>query len=221
MASLLRPYSYSPLTQNRTIRLLSLHPSLRKDATLKCHLTDRSIDECKGKYEAISYVWGTDEPQIYVLCGQGYQYILVTPNLATVLYRLRQRTTTRVLWTDAICINQKDDLEKGSQLAMMGDIYRSASDVAIYLATNDTDRDLMAMGRHMVGLSGEGVSKFLGKLLLAKGIGGVGTSVLHSGNWAVKKAFNISMKPMTLHHVSRISANSRMAQRSTCCFLAV
>jgi Heterokaryon incompatibility protein (HET) len=37
------------------------------------------------------------------------------------------------MWIDAICIHQKDDLEKGPQVALMGDIYRLADRVVVWL----------------------------------------------------------------------------------------
>jgi hypothetical protein len=44
-----------------------------------------------------------------------------------------------VLWVDAICINQADDTEKSLQVSLMGQIYRIAEDVAIFLGQEKDD----------------------------------------------------------------------------------
>lgn len=41
--------------------------------------------------------------------------------------------TSRILWIDAICINQSDDDEKSHQVAMMGDIYGKAATGLLWL----------------------------------------------------------------------------------------
>ena len=46
---------------------------------------------------------------------------------------MRDEDNDVVLWLDAICINQEDVTERGHQISMMGEIYRSASRVHIWL----------------------------------------------------------------------------------------
>lgn len=57
----------------------------------------------------------------------------VTKNLFDALGYLRDAVWTRTLWIDALCINQKDDAEKNTQVAMMGRIYSQASKVMVWL----------------------------------------------------------------------------------------
>ena len=38
-------------------------------------------------------------------------------------------------WIDAICINQEDDLEKSSQVALMGEIYKEAANAIVWLGS--------------------------------------------------------------------------------------
>ena len=47
----------------------------------------------------------------------------ITQNLHAALKRLRLQNQSRVLWVDAICINQDDTCEKSFQVAMMSQIY--------------------------------------------------------------------------------------------------
>ncbi|KAH9208044.1 heterokaryon incompatibility protein-domain-containing protein [Leptodontidium sp. 2 PMI_412] len=64
----------------------------------------------------------------------------VTTNLETALRYFRLETEVRILWADAICINQRDDSEKNVQVSIMGDIYRSCSKCLAWLG-EDLDGD--------------------------------------------------------------------------------
>lgn len=57
----------------------------------------------------------------------------VTRNLYDALYALRLDRAPRYLWVDAICINQRDIHERSWQVGIMDDIYRSASEVLVWL----------------------------------------------------------------------------------------
>jgi len=70
------------------------------------------------------------------LVEEGYRYLTVTQNLYVALKHLRRKEDNRIIWMDAICINQtpeEDDMEKGIDVARMGTIYRRASLVVIWL----------------------------------------------------------------------------------------
>ena len=49
------------------------------------------------------------------------------------LRRLRDPAVSRILWIDAICINQSDKNEKSHQVAMMGEIYSSCQKAIVWL----------------------------------------------------------------------------------------
>ena len=82
-------------------------------------------------YDALSYVWGEKGGNIPMLC-EG-KSIEITKNCEEVLRYLRRHNEDRVLWVDAICINQNSDREKSRQVELMGHIYKSASTVTIGL----------------------------------------------------------------------------------------
>lgn len=71
----------------------------------------------------------------------------VTKNLEAALRNLRYRpihsatSNDRVLWIDAICINQNDIQERNVQVRQMLDIYKSATRVVIWLGEGDRDSD--------------------------------------------------------------------------------
>ena len=72
-------------------------------------------------YEALSYVRG--EPNVDAaavrVCGVLFK---ATRNLEAALRDLRYEDKSRVLWIDAICIDQQDLQEKMGQLHLMGRI---------------------------------------------------------------------------------------------------
>ena len=57
----------------------------------------------------------------------------ITYSLYSGLKRFRYPEKDRILWADAICINQSDNKEKGIQVNMMGDIYDRATAVLVWL----------------------------------------------------------------------------------------
>lgn len=86
---------------------------------------------CYTQYEALTYTWGdpADIRTIYV-SGQAFE---VTSNLYDALKRIRDENKIRVLWIDAICINQEHIAEKNRQIQKMRKIYESATCVLMWL----------------------------------------------------------------------------------------
>jgi hypothetical protein len=62
----------------------------------------------------------------------------VTSNLDVALRYLRLKDQPRVLWIDAICINQHNIQERNKQVAQMRSIYQSARRVCIWPGEDDT-----------------------------------------------------------------------------------
>lgn len=121
-------YKYSPLAQPDVIRLIKLQPSNDKAVMVICDLVPLTLgfveEGIVDQYTALSYVWGdlTDR-DIILVNGMA---LLVTKSLSRTLMLLRDDRRVLYVWADAICINQKDDLEKGQQVQSMGRIYESA-----------------------------------------------------------------------------------------------
>ncbi|KAI0885970.1 heterokaryon incompatibility protein-domain-containing protein [Annulohypoxylon maeteangense] len=120
-------YSLDP--EDPHIRLVTIQPGLWSDE-IHC-IIDVVPFDFQQKYEALSYVWGDRQNKKFIqLDGQAFE---VTDNLWLAMRRLRQPSTPRVLWIDALCINQDDNVEKSHQVGMMGDIYRSCTNCVIWL----------------------------------------------------------------------------------------
>ena len=128
-------YQYSPLSRGPdSIRLLRLLPSWVDEAEIRVELLEYSLQISQRpchSYEALSYVWGGLDTTKLIFVGD--EYLEVTPNLHAALSQLRDSTFPRILWIDAVCINQKDDAEKELQIQSMASIYASAKRTIVWL----------------------------------------------------------------------------------------
>jgi len=121
------------------IRLLRLLPGAKEDL-LRCEIIHARLAD-PPEFDALSYCWGDPNPTAELACdGTTAQ---ITASLAAALRALRRGNAPRVLWVDALCVNQADLDEKQHQVPMMGKIYRAASAVQIWLG-NDTPEGTIA-----------------------------------------------------------------------------
>ncbi|KAF4334019.1 polyketide synthase [Fusarium beomiforme] len=108
-------YIYIPLSngsKSREIRLIQLHPG-SGDSPLRADILHISLDSD--------------------MAATSRGILLITPSLFHALHRFRMKEEPRILWADAVCINQSDSAEKANQVAMMRDIYASAVRTLVYL----------------------------------------------------------------------------------------
>ncbi|EEU36013.1 uncharacterized protein NECHADRAFT_101761 [Fusarium vanettenii 77-13-4] len=113
------------------IRLLELLPGDTADP-LVCNLVVKDQSE-SPVYEAVSWTWGKPSVKPTQVVQVNSINVHIRPNLHACLLAFRHRNDSRMLWVDAICINQDDDQEKSDQVARMSSIYHFASGVLIYL----------------------------------------------------------------------------------------
>src|SRR5690242_3272894 len=75
----------------------------------------------------------------------------VTKNLADALRAFRHKRLVRILWADALCINQMDTRERGQQVKLMGLIYWKACCVRVWLGKDvDVDVEDLYRARHAI-----------------------------------------------------------------------
>lgn len=127
--------------------MIHLLPDEDKDAQIECKFLNYKLSEKGGGkdlYEALSYVWDNDQEgsagkcQQIKLDGQPFD---ITPNLDAALLKLRSHQFDRVLWVDAICINQNDKAEKSTQIPLTRAIYAQADHVIGWLGEAFEDGD--------------------------------------------------------------------------------
>ncbi|KAK0641412.1 heterokaryon incompatibility protein-domain-containing protein [Cercophora newfieldiana] len=89
-------------------------------------------------YEALSYTWGSPADKakdlVGVEDGSGCitGYLQVRANLDSALRHLRLPDRSRLLWIDAICINQEDLEDRSQQVCRMGSIFSLAQRVVVW-----------------------------------------------------------------------------------------
>ncbi|KAM5349851.1 hypothetical protein ACJ41O_006356 [Fusarium nematophilum] len=97
----------------------------------------------------------------------------ITANVEAILRQLRRPDQPRMLWIDAICINQDDAREREAQVLLMRRIYSAAERTLIWLGKNDeTTRDAIRcielMKANYLKLAVEHRSRLLQDLELVK-----------------------------------------------------
>lgn len=151
-----RPLNLSP--NSRQIRLLKLLPAKSLDDDIRCTIFHTSLDDSPS-YEALSYVWGSEDNPSSIFVRYHPQYIAgasqqheaedrdtsldhclqlgVTHNLHDALRHIRLPGLERIMWVDAICINQKQDSEKNHQVNLMRQIYLASNQVVLRLGKRE------------------------------------------------------------------------------------
>lgn len=126
--------SYQPLRTATSVRILKLNSRKQnRKGCLTGSLIETDLEEgSKCLYEAISYVWGIDTDATQVLLDDD-QVIKCSRNAGNALRHMQYRTQPRMIWLDAICIDQSNEMEKSDQVTMMATIYRSAHAVLVWL----------------------------------------------------------------------------------------
>ncbi|CAG9998548.1 unnamed protein product [Clonostachys byssicola] len=115
------PGLYRPLDSSiPEIRLFALEPAQTDEEAIVGHLQTVPLGSAPA-YEALSYKWG--KPVYSEPVTIGGHTVLVTPNLAVALRGLRHQDRQRVLWIDALCINQESLRERAQQVSLMKEIY--------------------------------------------------------------------------------------------------
>ncbi|KAJ4316291.1 hypothetical protein N0V84_007936 [Fusarium piperis] len=132
--------AYRPLRNRSAIRLLELFPSDNRTEPLRGRLVESDLT-LQPEYEALSYVWGDTNVNQDVYLDE--QAASITSNLHSALVHLRDASDIRTLWVDALCIDQSTHGERNQQVTIMGDIYKSARQVVVWLGETAEDSHLV------------------------------------------------------------------------------
>jgi hypothetical protein len=170
------PYTYHPLRNEAGIRVLLLEPASTQGAPLFVslqhiqilqHFEDDLDDQdanamasstsipntSQVEFEAISYAWGTEEPNVTLGVHRSMprEHFKISPVLDTMLRYIRLPKKKRCVWIDALCINQKNNKEKEAQVNFMGEIYRQAKGIIVWLGPPiNTQDDVLRFFQNLV-----------------------------------------------------------------------
>jgi hypothetical protein len=70
-----------------------------------------------------------------IQCDNGH--LQIGQSLHAALQNLRRKNESRIVWADAICIDQSNIIERNQQVGLMGQIYRKAQHLNIWLGPDE------------------------------------------------------------------------------------
>jgi hypothetical protein len=118
------------------IRLLCLMPSRNHSSDLIGELIHVRLQD-RPVYEAVSYTWADEfgvtkhSGNLFIKSRDGGMNI--TSNCEAMLRKFRDERHQRILWVDAICVDQSNMLERSEQVQLMTCIYKQASNVLAFV----------------------------------------------------------------------------------------
>lgn len=142
-------FTYLPLGEDlSTIRLLRISPG-SSGTPLRCTISHATFTS-DLQYSALSYAWRDaslrlgDEPKASakLIINEDY-FLLIAKNLAAFLHQIRDTASqSECFWIDAICINQEDIRERNIHVVKMGEVYKKAQKVVVWLGPEQDDSAL-------------------------------------------------------------------------------
>ena len=135
-------FNYQPLSGSREIRIIELQAGQYSDP-IHCTIIHVSLDALP-QYEALSYTWGDIHSRTTIMCSPGQAPLSITSSLDVTLRHLRWPGASRMLWVDAVCINQEDIAERGQQVQLMGEVYTQAQQVVAWVG-EESETDVAVM----------------------------------------------------------------------------
>jgi Heterokaryon incompatibility protein (HET) len=126
---------YQPLdTSSTQIRVAILQPRQSADTYVVVSLQTVSLSD-SPQFDALSWVWG-DPKDVRPIILEGELW-WAPKNLVIALEHLRPESAPRVIWIDALCINQSETTaglaERGHQIGLMRRIYTTANRVLVWM----------------------------------------------------------------------------------------
>lgn len=130
-------FKYQAFQNSNEFRLIRLVSGSTE--SLNCYIDVVSLEDTP-KYEALSYTWGALVKAERIHCQEGF--LDITKNLQSAFLQLRRKNSDRLLWVDAVCVNQDDIAERGQQVQLMQRIFQQAKQVVVWLGETSDDSDL-------------------------------------------------------------------------------
>lgn len=130
-----RIYKHQPLVGQTEQRFILFDTSRPTNDEIRVKIVHKSLSVfnlTNNGFIAASYVWGPPSEEHRILIDEK-EFLHVTENCFKMLQRFRDLAKGRLLWVDAISINQTDIEEKSKVVTQMATIYESAVEVFAYI----------------------------------------------------------------------------------------
>ena len=141
-----RQHTYKPLTDPaHYVRLVKILDTPKCSTTVACELKEVLLGSESSYtsstetpvFTALSYSWGSASVELpIVLDGAAFT---VRKNLWDFLMMKKTQGSNELFWIDALCINQKDIMERNIQVRRMAEIYSLSSKVLVWLGWGSRD----------------------------------------------------------------------------------
>lgn len=126
-----------PIIHPNEFRLLIVEPGSGSGSEeVHCRIINVT-HSWRTRYDALSYTWGDETLQETIIVDG--LCTIITKNLYLALVHLRDPVRRRLLWIDALCIDQDNPEERDEQVKNMGSIYSKAQHVVIWLGEQTED----------------------------------------------------------------------------------
>ena len=156
-------YTHRKLPNENSIRLIQVHAKAAgADRTLCCSISTHLLGELPP-FQALSYTWGAPVAggplldRFNAVSCNGYylncegESLQIAQNLHDALLQLRSNVSGLPLWVDAICVDQGNQNERSTQVALMSDIYTKAEGVIVWLGKEDESSRRALRLQHSLG----------------------------------------------------------------------
>jgi hypothetical protein len=107
-------------------------------ADLECSISHHNLSEIPNYY-ALSYTWGPESPSSFITVNSSH--FEVRENLFNFILKWASHFKGAYFWIDQVCINQLDVSERNHQVSIMDRIYRTATQVMVWLGNSSDDSD--------------------------------------------------------------------------------
>jgi hypothetical protein len=106
----------------------------------------------KLQYDALSYTWGENSRTKSIICNG--KRLAITPTLLEALHRFRDPHEPVTLWIDQICICQERIKERNQQVQLMGQIFKGARKVTVWLGEDyDDSKAGMQLAKQLLSIA--------------------------------------------------------------------
>ncbi|KAL6898689.1 heterokaryon incompatibility domain-containing protein [Trichoderma evansii] len=121
--------TYGKTLELNEFRLACLSAPKHDDYPVHMTLETYKNTDCP-EFETVSYTWGGEDGD------HAPSQPVFTKNCWNMLRSIRPWRGVRLVWVDALCINQNNIKERGDQVAKMRQIYEECARVIVYLGTD-------------------------------------------------------------------------------------